>query len=141
MRIILDRINAVRFPNAGDIEKRSFEIISEEADLSNVPKEQLPIVKRVIHATADFELAASLVFHPDAVRRGIEAIKAGKDILTDVEMVRTGINKRLLAKWGGKAFCAIRPPEEDGGDTKGRHGRKQESKTPSAMRTGSASLP
>ncbi len=120
VRIILDRINAVHFPNAGEIEKRSFEIISDEADLSNVPEDRLPIVKRVIHATADFELATSLTFHPDAVRSGIEAIKAGKDILTDVEMVKTGINKRLLARWGGKALCAIRPPKEDGGGTEGK---------------------
>ena len=66
-----------------------------------LPAHVLPIVKRVIHATADFEYASNLLFHPDAVKTGIGAIRAGKDILTDVEMVRTGINKRLLARWGG----------------------------------------
>ena len=70
-----------------------------------MPKEQLPIVKRVIHATADFEFRRTLSFHPDAIRRGIEAIRAGEDILTDVEMVRTGINKRLLEKWRQKVLC------------------------------------
>ena len=44
-------------------------------------------------------------FHPDAIKTGIEAIKGGRDILTDVEMVRTGINKRLLSEWGGNV-CA-----------------------------------
>lgn len=105
--IVLERINAVRFPAAEAIEARSFEIISEEGDFSGLPEERLPIIKRVIHATADFEFKTSLSFHPDAVRTGIAAIQAGKDILTDVEMVRTGINKGLLAGWGGRVLCAI----------------------------------
>jgi precorrin-8X/cobalt-precorrin-8 methylmutase len=49
---------------------------------------------------------------------GIEAIKAGKDILTDVEMVRTGINKKLMKKWGGKVICNIQ--NEDGNACKGK---------------------
>jgi precorrin-8X/cobalt-precorrin-8 methylmutase len=96
-----------------EIEKRSFEIIGDEADLSGLPAEQVPIVKRVIHATADFEFAQTLTFHPDAIKAGIGAIRSGKDILTDVEMVRTGINKRLLSKWGGKVICRIQDPELD----------------------------
>jgi uncharacterized protein (TIGR00290 family) len=94
-----------------EIEKRSFEIISEELDLSDVSKEHLPIVKRVIHATADFEFKKTLIFHADAIKTGIQAIRAGKDILTDIEMVKTGINKRLLGKWGGKVICNI--PDRD----------------------------
>ncbi len=122
VRIVLERIDAKRFSAPGDIEKRSFQIISEEADFSGVPEERLPIVKRVIHATADFEFKNSLVFHPDAVKTGLAAIKAGKDILTDVEMVRTGISKQLLGRWGGKVVCKIRPPrgeeEKDEGRTR-----------------------
>ena len=110
--IILERINGEKFSSSRDIEKESFEIISGEADFSDVPEDRLPIVKRVIHATADFEFKESLVFHPHAVRTGLSAIKAGRDILTDVEMVRAGINKGLLARWGGKVICAIRPSEE-----------------------------
>ncbi len=90
-----------------EIERKSFEILSEEHDLSSVPYDQLPIIQRVIHATADFEFKETLVFHPDAVAAGIKAIREGKNILTDVEMVRTGINKRLLDRWGGKVVCAI----------------------------------
>ena len=90
-----------------EIEKKSFELLSAECDLSDVPAEQLPIIKRVIHATADFEFKNTLVFHPDAIAAGIKAIKEGKNILTDIEMVRTGINKRSLQKWGGKVICAI----------------------------------
>jgi precorrin-8X/cobalt-precorrin-8 methylmutase len=61
----------------------------------------------VIHATADFDFRDSLAFHPDAVAAGLAAIKEGKDILTDVEMVRTGINKKWIAPFGGKVVCSI----------------------------------
>ena len=73
--------------------------------------EQLPIIQRVIHATADFEFKKTLIFHPDAVATGLRAIKEGKNILTDVEMVKTGINKRSLEQWGGKVICAIADEE------------------------------
>jgi precorrin-8X/cobalt-precorrin-8 methylmutase len=109
--VVLERIRSASGLKPEEIEKRSFEIISEEVDLSDVPRERVPIVKRVIHTTADFEFKSSLVFHPDAVKKGMEAIKAGKDILTDVEMVRTGINKKLLEKWGGKVICNIQGSE------------------------------
>ena len=105
--VVKERISASRGYAPADIEKRSFEIIGEEGDLSGVPAEHIPIIKRVIHATADFELGQTLKFHPDAINTAIEAIRSGKDILTDVEMVRTGINKRLLSKWGGKVICHI----------------------------------
>jgi precorrin-8X/cobalt-precorrin-8 methylmutase len=107
IEVVIERIHGATFSGPEDIEKRSFEIISEEADLGGLPPEQLPIVKRVIHSTADFEFQKTLVFHPDAVRVGIKAIRAGMDILTDIEMVKTGINKRLLEKWGGKVICNI----------------------------------
>ena len=106
-QVVYERIQAATGLKPAEIEERSFEIISEEADMSDAPQEQQPIVKRVIHTTADFEFKSSLTFHPDAVKVGIAAIKAGKDILTDVEMVRTGINKKLLEKWGGKVICNI----------------------------------
>jgi precorrin-8X/cobalt-precorrin-8 methylmutase len=103
----MERIHTANGLKPHDIEKRSFEIISEEADLSDMPPEQLPIIKRVIHSTADFEFKNTLMFHPDAIRTGIDAIKAGKNILTDVEMVKTGIIKRWLEPYGGKVICNI----------------------------------
>ena len=107
VHVVMERIYAANGLLPQDIEKRSFEIIAEETDLSNIPSEQLPIIRRVIHATADFEFKNTLIFHPDAIKTGINAIRSGKDILTDVEMVKAGINKRLLGKWGGKVICGI----------------------------------
>lgn len=111
IEVIKERIEAATSLKPEDIEEKSFEIISEEADFSGFPPEQLPVIKRVIHATADFEFKNTLLFHPDAIKTGIEAIKAGKDVLTDVEMVKAGINKRMLETWGGQVQCHIRSEE------------------------------
>lgn len=111
VQIVIERIQGVRFRVPLDIEKRSFEIISEETDLSELPAEQVPIVKRVIHSTADFEFKNTLVFHPEAIKAGIESIMAGRNILTDIEMVKAGINKKLLSRWGGKVICNITDEE------------------------------
>ena len=110
-QVVLDRIYSASGLKPEEIEKKSFEIIEEETDLTGLPPEQKPIVQRVIHATADFEFRNTLVFHPEAVAAGLRALRAGEDILTDVEMVRTGINKRLLSKWGGKVICEIQGSE------------------------------
>jgi len=107
VKLVVERISAAKGLSPAEIEKHSFEIISEETDLSGLPLEHKPIVERVIHATADFEFKTSLMFHAQAIAAGIAAIRAGKDILTDVEMVKTGINKKLLAPWGGKVICNI----------------------------------
>ncbi len=124
-QVVLERINSAAGLKPDEIEKRSFEIIADEIDLGDVPEERHPVVKRVIHTTADFEFKSSLVFHPDALKAGVEAIKSGKDILTDVEMVRTGINKKLLDKWGGKVICNIQGS--------GAAGQESENKTRSEL--------
>ena len=106
-QVVVERIDAAKGMTPQGIERKSFELISQEIDLSDIIPEQLPIVKRVIHATADLEFKHSLLFHRDAIRVGLEAIRSGKDILTDVEMVKTGISKKLLEQWGGKVICRI----------------------------------
>jgi precorrin-8X/cobalt-precorrin-8 methylmutase len=115
VQVVMERIHAANGLRPQDIEKRSFEIISEEIDLSDVDEEKLPIIKRVIHATADFDFKNTLTFHPRAIKAGIEAIRSGRDILTDVEMVRTGIKRSLLEKWGGKVVCKIAQETEVSG--------------------------
>jgi len=119
-QLVYERILAATGMKPEEIERRSFEIITDEADLGDIPAERLPIVQRVIHTTADFEFKKSLIFHPDAVRTGIEAIKAGRDILTDVGMVRAGINTRLLEKWGGGIICKLQSPEDRAQSTENR---------------------
>ena len=90
-----------------EIEKRSFEIIQEELRASGitVEKEKLPIVTRVIHTTADFDYAKNLVFSEGAIATAKEALRSGCDIVTDTQMVRSGINKKTMALFGGEIHC------------------------------------
>ena len=88
-----------------EIEKRSFEIITEElGDKKLVPGTEL-IVKRCIHTSADFDYADNLCFSEHAVAKGIEAIREGACIVTDTQMARSGIHKKVLARHGGEALC------------------------------------
>lgn len=89
----------------GDIEKRSFEIITEELGDRVIAPENEAVVKRVIHTSADFDYYDTLCFSPDAVQIGIEALKNGADIITDTQMAKAGINKKALEKLGGQALC------------------------------------
>ena len=94
-----------------EIEARSMEIIQLELGDRTFPAEVLPVVKRVIHTTADFDYADNLVFSPGAVEQGIAAIKGGCTIVTDTQMARSGINKRVLEKFGGEAVCFMSDPD------------------------------
>ena len=88
-----------------DIEKRSFEIITEILGQRQLDPENELVIKRAIHTTADFDYADNLVFSPHAVQRGIEALKQGCDIVTDTQMAKSGINKTILSKLGGEVHC------------------------------------
>ena len=88
-----------------EIEKRSFEIIQEEAG------DRLPegpagtVMKRVIHTTADFDYRETLKSSPGAVEAGLAALKKGAVIVTDTNMALAGINKRALAGCSSAAVC------------------------------------
>lgn len=88
-----------------EIEKRSFEIITEElGDIKLNPVNE-PIIKRVIHTTADFDYLENLCFAKDVVIRLREALQNGACIVTDTQMARSGINKKELKKYGGEVYC------------------------------------
>ncbi|MCX5864683.1 MAG: precorrin-8X methylmutase [Deltaproteobacteria bacterium] len=93
------------------IEAESFRIIAEELGPTNFDPRTFKVVQRVIHATGDFSFAESLVFHPQAIDAGIAAIRAGRNILTDVNMGAAGVSKGLLAAWGGQVVCKVADPE------------------------------
>ena len=88
-----------------DIERRSFEIITEELGCVLLDAANEPVIKRVIHTTADFDYARTLCFSPGAVERGIAALKGGACIVTDTQMARSGVNKTSLAQLGDEVFC------------------------------------
>ena len=90
-----------------EIEKRSFEIITEELEQEGIvlPEIQAPITKRCIHTSADFDYAKNLVFSEGAVEHAMDAIRRGTPIVTDTQMGKAGINKRKLAEFGSEVYC------------------------------------
>ena len=94
-----------------EIEARSFEIITELLGENQPDPETAPVVKRVIHTTADFEYRENLVFSEHAVRQGIEALRQGCHIVTDTHMAMAGINKTVLGKFGGEVLCFMSDPD------------------------------
>lgn len=89
----------------GDIEKRSFEIITEELGDVYIDPVKAPVIKRVIHTTADFDYFDNLCFSENVINKLMDALRAGACIVTDTQMVKSGINKTELAKYGGEVYC------------------------------------
>ncbi|HET6457409.1 MAG TPA: precorrin-8X methylmutase [Nitrosopumilaceae archaeon] len=95
------------------IEDKSMEIIENEIGSHPYSKEEWPIVRRVIHSTADFDFARQnmIVFHKNAISSGINALKNGCNIIVDVNGVIGGLNKENLKEFGNKAICNISEPK------------------------------
>ena len=87
-----------------DIERRSFEIIRTELGRELDPELE-PVILRVIHATADLGFADALVFTPGVVPKLTEAIREGASIVSDTNMIKAGIHKKTLEKFGGEVLC------------------------------------
>ena len=97
-------VDAYNIAASSKIVNTSMKLIREAigSELAKAPKDQVPIIERVVHTTADPEFAKLLVISDDAVKAGVAAIKAGAKIVTDVKMVKSGINDARLKKFGGK---------------------------------------
>lgn len=95
--------------NPNDIENLSMQIIAEQTglDLSS-PEGQ--IASRVIHAAGDPALARDLLIHPKAIAAGKKALASRRCIVTDVNMVKTGISRVLAKKFGVNIICQINHP-------------------------------
>ena len=94
---------------AFDIEKLSFEIIDAEIGSHGYNELEWPIVRRVIHATADFDFArkGKIIFHNNPIDSAFDAIKNKCNIVTDVDMVLSALNKKSIADLGLKSACYI----------------------------------
>jgi precorrin-8X/cobalt-precorrin-8 methylmutase len=89
----------------------SFSIIAEEMGPHDFSEDEWKIVRRIIHASADFELGKSVMIHPDAVRAGVEAIRKGRHVIADVQMIESGTGKARFQKHGGDLHCYISDPD------------------------------
>ncbi len=96
-----------------EIEKRSFEIISQELEQKGIqlPKDEEMITKRVIHTSADFDYTETLTYSENATGIAKELIVRGADIVTDTNMALAGINKKILAGFGGEVHCFMAESE------------------------------
>lgn len=103
-----------------EIEKRSFEIITEELGDKKLAPGTEPIVKRCIHTSADFDYADNLVFSDGVVEQAMRAIQNGASIVTDTQMAKAGINKKKLAQYGGQVYCFM--SDEDVAEAARRNG-------------------
>ena len=88
-----------------EIENLSFQIIEREIGAHNLRNEQWIIVRRMIHTSADFGYKDMVRFHSDAIKSGLDAIRSGKNIITDTNMARVGIRKREIEQFGGRVKC------------------------------------
>ena len=90
-----------------EIEQKSMEIIERELTDLHCSFEEKEIIKRVIHTTVDFDFGKSIIFHPTAIEAGLSAIREGKNIITDVQMVKAGIRSHELEQFGNNVLCFI----------------------------------
>lgn len=104
----------------GEIEKRSFEMITEELGDISLDTKLAPIIKRVIHTTADFDYLNNLCFSDSVVDILQDALREGACIVTDTQMAKAGINKKRLAQYGGEVYCFM--SDEDVADIAKKQG-------------------
>ncbi len=90
-----------------EIETLSFKIIDNEAHGHGFGPAEWPVVRRLIHTSADFDYLNTVRFHTHAITAGIAAIRSGKNIITDTEMARSGIRKTSLVPFGNRVICRI----------------------------------
>ncbi len=96
-----------------DIEKRSFEIITEELGekIKKFTEEELPIVKRVIHTTADFEYADLIEFLGNPINSAKKVLSKGCKIYCDTNMIVNGLSKNILKKFNCMPYTLVSDTE------------------------------
>ena len=94
------------------IEDESMQIIENEIGPHSYNEQEWPIVRRVIHSTADFDFARDnkIIFHKDAIKNGLEALKNGSSIVVDVNGIIGLLNKQNPKDFGNNVICNISEP-------------------------------
>ncbi|MDR1535098.1 MAG: precorrin-8X methylmutase [Planctomycetota bacterium] len=94
-----------------EIERRSLEAVSDGLEGFSLPAGLESVIKRVIHATADFDYAESIRGSPGAAAAGIAALRSGVPLVVDTRMVQAGINRAACRALGCETHCLIDDPE------------------------------
>jgi len=90
-----------------EIEAESFRIIDAEVGAHPWSSAEWPVVRRVIHTSADFDYARSMFFSANAVAKGMDALRHGRGIVTDTTMALSGIAKYRLERFGIRSACFV----------------------------------
>lgn len=93
-----------------EIEALSFQIIEKEAGNHGLDEIHWPVVRRMIHTSADFEYLKTVRFGNHAVEKGMAAIARGCRIFTDTNMARVGIRRQEITRFGGTVACLMAEP-------------------------------
>ncbi|MEA4813045.1 MAG: precorrin-8X methylmutase [Anaerolineaceae bacterium] len=94
-----------------EIEKTSFTIIRNEMSPHSFSAQELPIIQRVIHATADFDYQRLMRFSPAAIHNALFAIRSGTSVFSDVQMIAAGVSNRLISAFGTQVECFVNDPK------------------------------
>ena len=94
-----------------EIEKLSFSLIDKEAGPHSFTSLEWRVVRRMIHTSADFDYLQTVRFGNDPITSSIQAIKKGCVLFTDTEMVKAGIRKKDLEKFGCTITCYMNDRE------------------------------
>jgi precorrin-3B C17-methyltransferase len=96
-----------RSTSGEEIMSRSMAIIDRELGPSPADPAERAVIRRMIHATADFDFAASVRFSSRAIDAAVGAFRSGFPVLTDVQMLRAGVRRDLAGPLWVEALCAI----------------------------------
>ncbi len=94
-----------------EIEDLSFQIIEKEAGNHGLDDTHWPVVRRMIHTSADFDYLRTVRFGNQAVQKGMAAIQQGCQVFTDTNMARVGIRKKEITRFGGSVSCLMSDPD------------------------------
>jgi precorrin-8X/cobalt-precorrin-8 methylmutase len=100
-------VRDMNYRSPGDIEAESMRIIEREAGPHAFPEDQWQVVRRIIHATADFGFVGSMRLHPEAIAAGVQAIRQGRPVYVDTRMLFAGISRALSETWGCEILCCV----------------------------------
>ncbi|MBI2957347.1 MAG: precorrin-8X methylmutase [Chloroflexi bacterium] len=112
-RLILERCSSVVTTQqetnqvSKDIEDRSFAIIDSHLAGLQLGEAEYQVARRVAHATADPDLARTLVFHPQAMSAAMDALRRGLDIVVDARMVAAGMDRGRARRLGANLVCSL----------------------------------
>jgi precorrin-8X/cobalt-precorrin-8 methylmutase len=85
------------------IEAESYRRLRAAVDLSGLPPLSRAVAERVVHATGDIAWADDLALDEQALAQGLDALRLGRPIVVDVEMVAAGITR-------AETICGLREP-------------------------------